>query len=118
MKPSEYLGLVRSEISDRGWTKKVYQDEIGMVCLEGAMNRVTRGHCKLRRMGRAGSTAAYERYHQVSDAIVEARMLLQDMAREMGAADIVDLNDSFFASRQDVFDFLDKASFRLEEAGK
>lgn len=117
MKPSEYLGLVRSEIDRRGWTKRVYKDQLGMMCLEGAMNHVTREHCKLRKMGRPGSLVAHERYQQVSDAIIEARMWLQRMAREAGAADIIDFNDNHLKSRHDVLDFLDKAIASLEEAG-
>lgn len=109
MKPSEYLSMVRSEIDTHGWTQGTFLSD-GALCLVGAMNKLAKKTCSLQELG-------MEQWEENSAAVVQARQMVDRLIRETSKTTAVDFNDSVAQSKQDIFDLLDKATGRLQEAG-
>ncbi len=118
MKASEFLGLVRSELSSRGWSQTHMKDKDGKVCLTGALREANQ-HIQLHkiRRGRKMSQVFYDQWEDCGQAAHRAVDLLNDVAHEMGAIGIVEVNDSLCSTKRDALAFVEKAIGKAQEAG-
>lgn len=118
MKASEFLGIIRSELNDRGWSQTKMKDKDGQVCLTGAMREANQ-HIQLHKIrhGRKLSPAIWEEYTACDKAAYRATCILHDVAHEMGADSIVEVNDWLCSTKKDAISFVEKAIGKAQENG-
>lgn len=98
MEPSEAFLAARDLIRERGWTRGAHEDDLGQLCLRGALRKAVTGYA-----GILASTDHRMRFVYWS---------LQDyINQEYGAAHTaVLLNDSVFTHEDEACEFLEGAS--------
>lgn len=118
MKASEFLGLVRSELNDRGWSQTAMKDKDGSVCLTGALREANQ-HIQLHKIrhGRKLSPTIWAEYTDKDQAAYRAVCMMHEVAHEMGAVGIVEVNDTMCSSKRDAIAFLEKAIGKAQESG-
>ena len=118
MKASEFLGIIRSELNTRGWSQTAMKDKDGQVCLTGAMREACQ-HIQLHKIrhGRKLSPAIWAEYTDCDQAAYRATCLLHDVAHEMGADSIVEVNDLMCSTKRDAMAFVEKAIGKAQESG-
>ena len=118
MKASEFLGMVRTELNNRGWSQTSMKEKDGSVCLTGALREANQ-HRQLHkiRRGRKLNPTIWAEYTDKDQAAYRAVCFMHDVVHEMGADSIVEVNDLMCDTKRDAISFLEKAIGKAQESG-